>query len=245
MQKKNRRSFSGDVFPGRRQSVERTVSQLTSTVRSGLHNNTDHRLFSLTKTTLRRASLQAEGPSAPCRLIVARDELSPLGEDETPESFGGHVAGSSGLSRYKAATLGSPESTSMSTFAQRESINRRASCMAGGLMSSHGNRGVAGCIREPTIFDIGADLMKVRLHLSIKFPLPPFDLIALHFSAHPLLSETVSLSLSASLYLSQFLCLSLSLFLFDSLLLYMYSVGCNNVYVDFPYCHCLLVLLFL
>lgn len=164
MQKKNRRSFSGDAFPGRRQSVERTVSQLTSSARMSIHHNTDYRLIGATRTTLRRASLQADGSTAPCRLIVARDELSPLGEDETPV-FRGHVAGSSGLSRYKAATLGSPESTSMATFAQRESTNRRASCMAGGLMSSHGNRGVVGCTREPTIFDIGADLMKVRLHV--------------------------------------------------------------------------------
>lgn len=132
-----RRCHSGEIFPGRRHSLERTMAQLASSNRLGVPGLADH---------LRRASLQTDCTS--CRLV--RDELM-------SSSHGGLQTGSSTI-RVQVSPIGSPDLASLST---REIIPRRVSCVAGGLTSSHGSsRGTYS--REPTIFDIGADYMKVN-----------------------------------------------------------------------------------
>lgn len=172
MQKKNRRSFSGEPFPGRRMSLERTVNQLTSSGGGGggrrsLTIGGESKSDAAAGTGLRRASLQTTDrvSGSACRLIITRDDDLPAISESSPVNKpSSSERTSEDLPKFQVtAPAASPEATTTFRSLQPETGSRWRSMAGGSSTSFHGNRAGVGPTREPTIFDIGADYMKVRM----------------------------------------------------------------------------------
>jgi len=152
-----RRSISGEIFPGRRCSIERNVAMITSSSRVFLGVPYRH--------DMRRASLQSIDVRPPTPDRASGSRMSSRGELTTVGVHGSVPR--LRISPRGSADLGSTANTSLgfgTGLGGRETrdgfTGRRMSCVAGALMSTHVT---SARIREPTIFNIGSDYMKVSI----------------------------------------------------------------------------------